>query len=71
MEKIKLETDRLDTEVQLWRRRLEDLAKRFQEGDARVDPLKDACKYCDVKPLCRIYERGPKDEPEGADDAAD
>ena len=71
MVEIKLETGGLDTEISRWRERLQALAKRFQDGDARVDPLKKACEYCDVKPLCRIHERGPKDEPEGDDDAAE
>lgn len=71
MAEINLETGGLGTEIPLWRTRLEALAKSFLDGDARVDPLKDACEYCDVKPLCRIHERGPKDEPEGDDDAAE
>jgi probable DNA repair protein len=44
-----------------WRRELEGLGREFASGEARVDP-KDkrklsTCLYCDVKPLCRIYER--------------
>jgi probable DNA repair protein len=44
-----------------WRRELEALGREFASGEARVDP-KDkrnlaTCRYCDVKPLCRIYER--------------
>jgi probable DNA repair protein len=44
-----------------WRRELEGLGREFASGEARVDP-KDrrrlaTCVYCDVKPLCRIYER--------------
>jgi len=44
-----------------WRRELEELGREFASGEARVDP-KDkrklaTCLYCDVKPLCRIYER--------------
>ncbi len=44
-----------------WRNELETLGREFASGEARVDP-KDkhklaTCLYCEVKPLCRIYER--------------
>jgi probable DNA repair protein len=44
-----------------WRRELEALGREFASGEARVDP-KDkrslaTCRHCEVKPLCRIYER--------------
>lgn len=44
-----------------WRRELAELGREFASGDARVDP-KDkhnlaTCRYCGVKPFCRIYER--------------
>ena len=44
-----------------WRRELETLGREFASGEARVDP-KDkhnlaTCLHCEVKPLCRIYER--------------
>src|SRR5712692_1660079 len=44
-----------------WRQELEALGREFASGEARVDP-KDkrnlaTCRYCEVKPLCRIYER--------------
>jgi RecB family exonuclease len=44
-----------------WRSELEQLGREFASGDARVDP-KDkrnlaTCRYCAVKPFCRIYER--------------
>ncbi len=44
-----------------WRRELETLGREFASGDARVDP-KDkrnlaTCRYCGVKPFCRVYER--------------
>ncbi|MCC7486746.1 MAG: PD-(D/E)XK nuclease family protein [Burkholderiales bacterium] len=42
-----------------WRENLARIAAGFAAGDARVDPKRypDACRYCDVKPFCRIYER--------------
>lgn len=39
-----------------WRRTLSALARAFHDGDARVDPKKGACDYCDLSPLCRIGE---------------
>jgi len=45
--------------VAAWRADLERLAGGFAVGDARVDPKQypETCRYCDVKPFCRIYER--------------
>ncbi|MFZ1908315.1 MAG: PD-(D/E)XK nuclease family protein, partial [Burkholderiales bacterium] len=42
-----------------WRRELEALGNGFASGDARVDPknLLQTCRYCDLQPLCRVYER--------------
>jgi probable DNA repair protein len=44
-----------------WRRELEALGEGFAAGDARVDPKEklnlETCRYCEVKPMCRIYER--------------
>lgn len=43
-----------------WRQTLRTLAEAFVRGDARVDPkLPHAtCRYCDVMPLCRVFEQG-------------
>jgi ATP-dependent helicase/nuclease subunit B len=35
---------------------VERLAAAFANGQAAVDPIKEACKFCDVGPLCRISE---------------
>jgi ATP-dependent helicase/nuclease subunit B len=42
-----------------WRKELEALGQGFAAGDARVDPKKllATCRYCDLQPLCRVYER--------------
>jgi probable DNA repair protein len=42
-----------------WRKELEALGSGFAAGDARVDPKKllSTCRYCDLQPLCRVYER--------------
>lgn len=44
-----------------WRSELEGLGREFASGEARVDPKEKrnlaTCRYCEVKPFCRIYER--------------
>jgi len=42
-----------------WKKELEALGQGFAGGDARVDPKKllATCRYCDLQPLCRVYER--------------
>ena len=46
-------------QVEAWRAGLARLAAGFVAGAAAVDPKRypDTCRYCDVKPFCRIYER--------------
>jgi ATP-dependent helicase/DNAse subunit B len=50
-----------------WKREVESLGAGFAGGDARVAPKKglQTCRYCDLQPLCRVYER--IDALEGAD----
>jgi hypothetical protein len=42
-----------------WKRQIDALGNGFASGDARVDPKKQlaTCRYCDLQPLCRVYER--------------
>jgi len=42
-----------------WKKEIESLGAGFASGDARVDPKKllQTCRYCDLQPLCRVYER--------------
>ncbi|MGQ0577703.1 MAG: PD-(D/E)XK nuclease family protein [Betaproteobacteria bacterium] len=42
-----------------WKKELDALGSGFASGDARVDPKKllQTCRYCDLQPMCRIYER--------------
>jgi RecB family exonuclease len=55
-----------------WKKELDALGSGFASGDARVDPKKllQTCRYCDLQPLCRVYERvnalgeGAEDEDE-------
>lgn len=44
-----------------WTQSLEALAMEYINGDARVRPKTPAvtCKYCDLQPLCRIYQADP------------
>ena len=45
--------------VAAWRRELTRIAADFAAGNARVDPKRypQTCRFCEVKPFCRIYER--------------
>jgi len=45
--------------VEGWNKELEALGSGFAAGDARVDPKRSlqTCRYCDLQPLCRVYER--------------
>ncbi len=45
--------------VAAWRADLARIAAGFAEGDAKVAPKQypKTCRYCDLKPFCRIYER--------------
>lgn len=42
-----------------WRRELDALGVEFASGEARVAPKRgeETCRYCELKPLCRINER--------------
>jgi RecB family exonuclease len=52
-----------------WRGVLDTLAGDFVAGDARVAPKNrnKTCRYCDVMPLCRIFESGPAASGDGDD----
>ncbi len=40
-----------------WERVIARLANEFATGDARVDPLPSACRYCHLSTLCRVREQ--------------
>jgi ATP-dependent helicase/nuclease subunit B len=44
-----------------WRYTVEGLARDFVQGYAHVDPAKDACTFCQNRPLCRVGERTADD----------
>lgn len=48
----------------VWPEVLTDLATDFSSGRALVDPLKNACDYCHIAPVCRISDRFA-DQPDG------
>ncbi|MGH8709243.1 MAG: PD-(D/E)XK nuclease family protein, partial [Burkholderiales bacterium] len=56
-----------DSLVAGWRKELQALGAGFAAGEARVDPKKhhETCRYCDLQPLCRVYERVNALEEEG------
>ena len=42
-----------------WKERLENLAREFMQGQARVDPeSSSSCRQCDLESICRIFESG-------------
>ena len=41
---------------ELWRSRLEDLAEGYTRGEAIIDPLPGACRYCSLGSVCRFTE---------------
>ncbi len=45
--------------VEGWQAELAALAAGFAQGSAQVDPKRglSTCRYCDLKPLCRVHER--------------
>ena len=50
-----------------WQRAVDGLIGGYARGDARVDPLPQACKNCHLAGLCRIHEsrRSPLPDEEG------
>ncbi|MDQ2776973.1 MAG: PD-(D/E)XK nuclease family protein [Acidobacteriota bacterium] len=54
---IAVHNDKWDDVTEASRKEVERLARDFLRGDALVDPVKGACEYCDIKPLCRISEK--------------
>ena len=42
--------------IPYWRGVIERLFERYARGNASVDPLPQACRYCHLSTLCRIHE---------------
>ena len=58
--------------IEHWRTVLEKLAQDFMSGVAAVDPKKAGvtCRYCELKPLCRIKEQMNSDPTDNDGEAA-
>jgi len=39
-----------------WRARLDALAEDYAQGEAAIDPLPQACRYCSLGSVCRFAE---------------
>lgn len=39
-----------------WRESLDNIAAELRQGKATITPMKTACMYCELKPMCRIDE---------------
>jgi ATP-dependent helicase/nuclease subunit B len=65
------EPDDFATLLEQWREALLGLADDYQQGDARVAPMKKACEYCDVGPLCRIDRTLAEARDEAAEEEAE
>jgi hypothetical protein len=44
---------------EMWQKNIDALGREFASGVADVDPKRGlkTCKYCDLRPLCRVHER--------------
>jgi RecB family exonuclease len=47
--------------VDVWRGSLTALADDFIAGNARVDPVSGACRYCNLSSVCRVRELEPSE----------
>jgi ATP-dependent helicase/nuclease subunit B len=51
-----------------WHQSVERLARDFAAGIATVDPLPQACRYCELATLCRVHEQVREPDLEGSDE---
>ena len=56
LEKVKGAEADWASQLSRWKSVNTRLAKSFMSGDARVDPTRKACEYCDLSSVCRINE---------------
>ncbi|OUR81808.1 hypothetical protein A9Q82_08300 [Cycloclasticus sp. 46_120_T64] len=54
--KVKGAEDDWVSQISSWQRINSRLANDFVAGDARVEPTRKACEYCDLSSVCRINE---------------
>ena len=50
-----------------WQDTVEQLARDFAAGVATVDPLSQACRYCELATLCRVHEQAADRDVESVD----
>ncbi|MGI8635460.1 MAG: hypothetical protein ACR2KZ_08660, partial [Segetibacter sp.] len=60
--------EKWDGFLEMSRDSVEGLAREFVEGRAAVDPVKGACQYCHISPLCRVHELADSGSELGVDD---
>ena len=72
---VTIETGNLEEQVERWRGVLEELARRFVEGDTRVSPkvYPGTCQYCAHRLICRLdvpslHAEDEEDAGEGMED---
>jgi len=54
--KVKADESNWAAQMEHWKIVMTSLSNEFVSGDARVNPTKKACAYCDLTSLCRINE---------------
>jgi len=57
LDKVKASTQDWTSQLLNWQAINTRLANDFVAGDARVNPTKKACEYCDLTSVCRIHEQ--------------
>ncbi|ORU89653.1 MAG: DNA helicase [Cycloclasticus sp. symbiont of Poecilosclerida sp. M] len=55
--KVKADESEWAAQMEYWKTVMTNLSDEFVAGDARVNPTKKACDYCDLTSLCRINEQ--------------
>ncbi len=56
--KVLPDCESMEDVIAFWRQKIESLAMEFKAGQASVSPVSvhTSCRYCDIKPICRISE---------------
>jgi len=56
------ESNSWDERLRSWQQSLALLAEEIVRGHAAVTPIKNACQYCELSPLCRIEKNAPQEQ---------
>jgi ATP-dependent helicase/DNAse subunit B len=56
--KVLADCESIEDVIEFWKEKIKTLAVEFKEGEAAVSPVSihTSCRYCDIKPVCRIGE---------------